>query len=130
MPLARAVLDMLPWAARQTLEREAPTHVQVPSGRKAALVYPSEGAPSLAIKVQEVFGWSETPTICGGRQPIVLHLLNPAGRPLQVTRDLESFWGRTWVEVRKEMRSRYPKHRWPEDPRTAVASQRTTKRRR
>jgi ATP-dependent helicase HrpB len=130
LSLSRAVLEMLPWAAKQTLEREAPTHVEVPSGRKAALVYPAEGGPSLAIKVQEVFGWSETPTVCGGRQPIVLHLLNPAGRPLQVTRDLESFWGRTWVEVRKEMRSRYPKHRWPEDPRTAAPSQRTIKRRR
>ncbi|MGB0589934.1 MAG: ATP-dependent helicase HrpB [Myxococcota bacterium] len=130
LSLSRAALELLPWSARQTLEREAPTHVEVPSGRRAALVYPVEGAPSLAIKVQEVFGWSETPTVCGGRQPIVLHLLNPAGRPLQVTRDLESFWSRTWVEVRKEMRSRYPKHRWPEDPRTAIPSQRTTKRRR
>ncbi|MDP6943556.1 MAG: ATP-dependent helicase HrpB, partial [Myxococcota bacterium] len=130
LDLAAAIQDGLAWPQRRALDELAPTHVSVPSGRRAALDYPAEGDPVLAIKVQEVFGWTRTPMVCGGRQPVVLHLLNPAGRPLQVTRDLESFWDRTWIQVRKEMRSRYPKHRWPEDPRGAEPSQHTTKKRR
>jgi ATP-dependent helicase HrpB len=80
--------------------------------------------PVLAVKLQELFGLGETPTIADGRVPLTLHLLSPAGRPLQVTRDLRGFWERTWPEVRREMKGRYPKHPWPEDPWNAVATHR------
>ena len=126
--LSKAILEGLTWPQRQALDELAPTCVEVPSGRRAALKYPADGAPVLAIKVQELFGSVQAPLVCRGRQPVLLHLLDPAGRPLQVTGDLESFWERTWVEVRKEMRSRYPKHRWPEDPKRAEPSQHTTQR--
>ncbi|MGM0574666.1 MAG: ATP-dependent helicase HrpB [Myxococcota bacterium] len=130
LPLARRLEERLPWTWRQALDEHAPTRFRVPSGSRIRIDYPAEGPPVLAVKVQEVFGWTATPAIAGGRVPLVLHLLNPAGRPLQVTRDLESFWRRTWPEVRKEMRSRYPKHRWPEDPMAAQPSRRTTRPRR
>ena len=123
------MLEGLDWSERQRLDTLAPERLEVPSGSRLRLRYPAEGAPYLAVRVQEVFGWEATPTIARGRQRIVLHLLNPAQRPLQVTEDLESFWTRTWPEVRGEMRSRYPKHRWPEDPRAAEPSRRTTQRR-
>ena len=129
LPPGSRLLDGLDWSARNRLDTLAPERLEVPSGSRLRLSYPPEGAPYLAVRVQEVFGWEVTPTIARGRQRIVLHLLNPAQRPLQVTEDLESFWTRTWPEVRGEMRSRYPKHRWPEDPRSAEPSRRTTQRR-
>ncbi len=125
--LQDALLAELGWEGRKRVEALAPAEIPVPSGRTARLAYQDEGPPVLSIKVQELFGLAETPTVGGGRQPVVLHLLNPAGRPLQVTSDLASFWSRTWPEVRKEMRSRYPKHHWPEDPWSAQASQRSLK---
>jgi ATP-dependent helicase HrpB len=128
-PLARALLEQLPYPLQQALREHAPEALAVPSGRAARLAYPPEGAPVLAVKVQELFGWTASPAVAAGRVPVVLHLLDPAGRPLQVTADLASFWGRTWPEVRREMRARYPKHRWPEDPLRAEPSVRTTKRR-
>jgi ATP-dependent helicase HrpB len=108
------------------LERHAPERIEVPSGSRIALDYPEEGPPVLAAKIQEVFGWRQGPRVAGGRVAVVLHLLGPHGRPLQVTSDLESFWRTGYPEVRKEMRGRYPKHYWPEDPWKAVPTRKTT----
>lgn len=125
--LASLVLDALPWEVRSRLDKEAPSLLKVPSGREARVTYRLNGPPALAIKVQEMFGVAQGPTVGRARTPIRLELLDPAGRPLAVTDDLASFWAGAWEDVRKQMRGRYPKHRWPEDPRTAEASVRTTK---
>ena len=126
--LAGALRDSLPWPQRQAIDRLAPVELTVPSGSRIRLDYPEHGPPVLAVRVQEVFGLRDTPAVVDGRQPVLMHLLSPARRPLQVTSDLENFWAQTWPEVRKEMRSRYPKHRWPEDPGSAEPSRHTTQR--
>ena len=100
----------------------APTHLQAPSGSRIALDYADAATPVLAVRLQEVFGLLDTPRIGGGKVPLLLHLLSPASRPVQVTRDLRSFWENTWPEVRKDMKGRYPKHPWPEDPWSAPAT--------
>lgn len=123
--VARQILANLSHAQRRALDAEAPEHLEVPSGSKIKLRWPPDSPPILPVKVQEVFGWTASPTVARGRVPVVLHLLDPAGRPLQVTADLASFWRGAWSDARKQMRSRYPKHRWPEDPMTAEPSQRT-----
>ncbi|GAB4261066.1 MAG: ATP-dependent helicase HrpB [Deferrisomatales bacterium] len=125
--LLRVLEDRLTWEQRRALARHAPERVEVPSGSRLALLYEDQGPPLLPVKIQEVFGWREGPRVAGGRVAVVLHLLGPHGRPLQVTQDLPSFWSRTYPEIRKEMRGRYPKHRWPEDPWSARPSRRTTK---
>ena len=102
------------------LDELAPERIQVPSGARIAVDY-SADQPVLAVKVQEVFGWTATPTVGGGRLPVVLHLLSPAGRPAAITADLTSFWATGYPQVRAELRGRYPKHAWPEDPLTAPA---------
>jgi ATP-dependent helicase HrpB len=114
-------------AGRRTLDRVAPAALEVPSGRTHGLEYSADPAepPVLAVKIQELFGLRTSPTVADGRVRVRLHLLAPNGRPQQVTDDLESFWTRTWPEVRKELRGRYPKHPWPEDPLTAVPTART-----
>ncbi|GAB3737225.1 ATP-dependent helicase HrpB [Luteimonas pelagia] len=128
--LANALHALLDWPARDMVDRLAPPRIDVPSGQARAIEYAwDDGAdaprePVLAVKLQELFGLAETPRVCEGRVPLLLHLLSPAGRPLQVTRDLRGFWDRTWPEVRKEMKGRYPKHPWPEDPWTARATHR------
>jgi ATP-dependent helicase HrpB len=127
--LARALQEALPWEARAALQT-LPERIEVPSGSKIRLEYTVDGPPVLAVKVQELYGSTRTPTVADGRMACLLHLLNPAGRPLQVTSDLVSFWRNTWPEVRSEMRSRYPKHRWPDDPVTAAPSTRTTQKKR
>ncbi|MCB9907730.1 MAG: ATP-dependent helicase HrpB [Planctomycetes bacterium] len=101
----------------QRLAREAPTHIRLPKGRNVALVYDGSRAPILASRIQDFFGLNETPRVAGGKVPVLLHLLAPNGRPQQVTDDLASFWGNTYELVRRELRRRYPKHAWPEDPR-------------
>lgn len=106
----------LEWARLQRLDAIAPTHIAVPSGSRIAIDYSEPTRPVLAVRIQEMFGWSETPTIGGGRVPLTLHLLSPAGRPMQVTRDLAGFWQRTYPEVAKDLKGRYPKHDWPDDP--------------
>jgi ATP-dependent helicase HrpB len=112
------------------LERLAPTHLTVPSGSRVRLAYdPEGGRPVLAVRIQELFGASRTPSVVEGRVPVVLHLLSPARRPVQVTDDLAGFWERTYPQVRSELRGRYPKHAWPEDP-TSAAPLRGTPRRR
>jgi ATP-dependent helicase HrpB len=116
-----ALLERLPWTRRARLEELAPSHVVVPSGSRIPVDYADPARPALAVRVQEVFGLGETPRVGGGRVPLTLHLLSPARRPVQVTQDLAGFWRSAWAEVRKELRGRYPKHDWPEDPAVAAA---------
>ncbi|HTI86017.1 MAG TPA: ATP-dependent helicase HrpB [Alphaproteobacteria bacterium] len=110
--------DRLSWEQRRRLDAEAPRLIRMPSGREVILEYGGD-VPVLAARLQDFFGMADTPRIGGGRVPLSLHLLSPAGRPVQVTRDLAGFWKGSYAEVRKDMRGRYPKHRWPEDPATA-----------
>jgi ATP-dependent helicase HrpB len=109
----------------RALASDAPESLTVPSGRQTALSYNDDGSVSASVKLQELFGLAETPRVGRQREPVVLSLLAPNGRPVQVTRDLRSFWDRTYPEVRKELRGRYPKHPWPEDPWTAPPTART-----
>jgi len=121
------LLAALGHAGRRALDRIAPGALEVPSGRTHSLEYGADPAepPVLAVKIQELFGLRESPTVANGRVRVRLHLLAPNGRPQQVTDDLAGFWTRTWPEVRKELRGRYPRHPWPEDPLTAVPTHRT-----
>lgn len=125
--LQSALKNLLSWEQARRLDAEAPTHVVVPSGSRVPLDYTAEGGPVLAVKLQELFGMAESPVVAGGVS-VVVHLLSPAGRPLQVTRDLAGFWRTGYASVRAEMRGRYPKHPWPEDPLTAMATRHTRKR--
>ena len=119
--VARAVQTLVPRALVAQLDTLAPRHLTVPSGSTIAVAYDSD-QPVLRVRLQEVFGWSDTPRVAGGRVPVVLHLLSPAGRPIQVTSDLGGFWRGSYPQVRAEMRGRYPKHDWPEDPTKAAPS--------
>jgi ATP-dependent helicase HrpB len=119
-----ALQSLMPWPQRSALDRLAPTHLEVPSGSRIALDYGEPTAPVLAVKLQEVFGWTSTPMLLDGRVSLTLQLLSPAQRPVQVTRDLAGFWRSSYFEVRKELRGRYPRHPWPEDPLTAEATRR------
>jgi len=116
LDLAPALRGMLPPGAHSGLDRLAPAALEVPSGSRIRVDYSDPSAPVLAVRLQELFGLGETPAVGGGRVPLTLHLLSPARRPVQVTRDLASFWRSGYPEVRKELRGRYPKHAWPEDP--------------
>lgn len=122
--LAEALLLRQPWDVRSRLEREAPAHWRVPSGSLIPIDYSNPDAPVLAVRIQEVFGLQTTPRIGGGSVPLTLHLLSPARRPVQVTRDLESFWRHGYFDVRKDLRGRYPKHFWPDNPLEAPATHR------
>ncbi len=121
--LAVALKNHLTWSQQQRLDQLAPTHLDVPSGSRRPIDYSGE-APVLAVRLQEMFGARETPAIAGGRQPLVLHLLSPAGRPAQITQDLAGFWQNSYPEVRKALKGRYPKHYWPDDPLNAVPTAR------
>jgi ATP-dependent helicase HrpB len=99
-------------------------HVEVPSGSRIAVDYGDPSAPVLAVRLQEVFGWMETPRVGGGAVPLTLHLLSPAQRPVQVTRDLAGFWRSTYFDVKKDLKGRYPKHYWPDDPLQATPTRR------
>lgn len=128
LPLERYLLNSLPWQAQCELEQLTPLTLAVPSGKQVGLDYLpclSQRPPVLALKLQEAFGWQATPAVVNGTVTVMLHLLSPARRPLQVTQDLVSFWQNGYPEVRKEMRGRYPKHPWPEDPLTATATAHT-----
>ncbi|WP_456428342.1 ATP-dependent helicase HrpB [Nitratifractor sp.] len=116
------VMGVLGWERSGELDRFAPERIEIPSGRTVRIDYTDPAHPVLAVKLQELFGWRETPRIAGGKVPLRIHLLSPAGRPVQITEDLEHFWRHGYPEVRKEMRGRYPKHPWPEDPFTATPS--------
>ena len=127
--LGEALKARLPWERRQALDRHAPTRITVPSGMERRIEYALDHdgqplPPVLAVKLQELFGLADTPRIADGRVPLLLHLLSPGGRPLQVTQDLRNFWSSTYPEVKKEMKGRYPRHPWPDDPWTATASHR------
>lgn len=115
---------LLSWEQRRRMERLAPTHLTVPTGSRVRLDYEGNELPVLAVRLQELFGCRETPRVADGRVPVVVHLLSPAGRPVQVTKDLAGFWTSSYVEVRRELRGRYPKHYWPEDPLTAAPTRR------
>lgn len=123
LDLHAILLSLLDWNAQQRLETFAPTHLLVPSGSRIPIEY-AEDAPTVAVRLQEVFGMHETPTVAEGRVPLTLQLLSPAHRPVQVTRDLVSFWARGYLDVKKELKGRYPKHYWPDDPLTAQATAR------
>jgi ATP-dependent helicase HrpB len=114
--LHQAVRDLIPWELQHRLDAEAPQRFTVPTGSSPAIDYAAEGGPRLEVRVQELFGLNRHPTIAGGRAPLTLALLSPARRPVQVTRDLPGFWAGSWKAVRTEMRGRYPRHPWPEDP--------------
>lgn len=123
LDLSSILRSALPWPLSQQLEEQAPTHIRVPSGSSIKLDY-SESPPILAVRLQEMFGLADTPHIAGGRQPLKLHLLSPARRPVQVTQDLANFWRSTYQDVKKDLKGRYPKHYWPDDPMVAEATAR------
>ena len=122
--LAKALEQLLDWTQRQALDQHAPARILVPSGLERTIHYTIDQEPVLAIKLQELFGLAQTPRIASGRVALTLHLLSPGGKPLQITQDLASFWQRTYPDVRKEMKGRYPKHPWPDDPWHATATHR------
>src|SRR4029078_3221742 len=117
------------WQQLQTIEREAPERMEVPSGSWIAFQYEADSPPVLAVATQEVFGIAQTPRVAGGRVPVLMHLLAPNMRVTQITDDLASFWANTYAMVRKDLRARYPKHSWPEDPYTAEAQRRPQRKR-
>ncbi len=123
-----ALRSRLSWAQQQQLDKLAPLRIKVPSGSNVSIDYSDCEQPVLAVKLQELFGWQKSPTIAVGRVVLTVHLLSPAQRPLQVTRDLSSFWLNTYPEVKKELKGRYPKHPWPDDPLIAVAQRGVKKR--
>ncbi|MDX2290129.1 MAG: ATP-dependent helicase HrpB [Hyphomicrobiaceae bacterium] len=122
--LASALDALLPWSMRQALEKAAPTHFTAPTGHAHAIDYEGEGAPILSIRVQELFGLTTHPAIADGRLPLTLHLLSPAHRPIQITRDLPGFWAGSWKDVKVDMKGRYPRHVWPDDPANAAPTAR------
>ena len=128
LDLRPALNSLLDYQQQQKLDELAPEALSIPTGQRVSLDYSAEQGPVLAAKLQALFGWKETPTVAAGRVPVVIHLLSPARRPLAVTSDLASFWANAYPQVRKEMRGRYPKHPWPEDPFTARAQQGTKQR--
>ena len=124
LDLYELLLARLSWQQRKQLDELAPRQLTVPSGSRISIDYDHE-IPVLAVRLQELFGLTETPRIAGGRVPVLLHLLSPARRPVQITRDLDTFWQGSYHEVRKEMKGRYPKHDWPDDPLVARPTTRT-----
>ena len=117
---------LLPWEKQQQLNLLAPSRFTVPSGSSIAIDY-TETPPVLAVKLQEMFGYEQTPTVINGKQELLVHLLSPAGKPLQITQDLAGFWRSSYYEVKKEMKGRYPKHPWPDDPLVALPTKRVKK---
>jgi ATP-dependent helicase HrpB len=122
--LSDALMTLLPWELRARLEREAPTHFEAPTGTQLAIDYEAEQGPTIAVRLQELFGLGTHPSIAKGKIPLVLELLSPAHRPVQVTRDLPGFWRGSYAAVRSDLRGRYPRHPWPEDPATAMPTRR------
>ena len=122
--LSEALVTLLPWDLRARLEREAPTHFEAPTGTMLAIDYEAEQGPTIAVRLQELFGLNAHPSIAKGAVPLVLELLSPAQRPVQVTRDLPGFWRGSYAAVRSDLRGRYPRHPWPEDPASAMPTRR------
>lgn len=127
LDLSTIFLSMLSYEQQQALDTLAPSHLKVPSGSRKRLAYHEDGTVTLPVRIQEMFGCNDTLTICNGCVPIIVHLLSPAGRPLQITSDLKTFWQTTYTYVKKDMAGRYPKHYWPDDPANAQATSRTKK---
>jgi ATP-dependent helicase HrpB len=123
--LSEALYALYTWSDRQQIDRCAPAHISVPSGLERAIRYQAGSTPVLAVKLQELFGLAKSPTVADGKIVITLHLLSPGGKPLQITQDLSNFWNSTYAEVRREMKIRYPRHPWPEDPWSATATHKT-----
>ncbi len=117
--LSDALMALLPWELRTRLDREAPTHFEAPTGTSLPIDYEAEQGPTIAVRLQELFGLTVHPSIARGKIPLVLELLSPAHRPVQVTRDLPGFWRGSYAAVRTDLRGRYPRHPWPEDPASA-----------
>jgi ATP-dependent helicase HrpB len=128
LDLAPPLHALLSWKQQRELNRLAPTHVTVPSDSHIRIDYETSDLPVLSVRLQEMFGCKDTPRVANGTVPVLLHLLSPAKRPVQVTKDLASFWKSAYQEVRKELRGRYPKHHWPEDPLTALPTAKTKRR--
>jgi ATP-dependent helicase HrpB len=127
----RSALEaLLSWTLRRRLESDAPTHFEAPSGSRIPIDYENPDGPAIAVRVQELFGLDRHPAIAGGRIPLFVELLSPAHRPVQITRDLPGFWRGSYAAVRSEMRGRYPKHPWPENPLAAPATRRAKPRER
>lgn len=126
--VAGALRRLLPWREAARIDEVAPERLPVPSGSRVRVDYADPAVPVLAVKVQEAFGWRDAPCLADGRVPVLLHLLSPAGRPVAVTRDLASFWATGYPQVRGELRGRYPRHPWPEDPTTAQPTRHTARR--
>ncbi|WP_175500287.1 ATP-dependent helicase HrpB [Bradyrhizobium sp. NFR13] len=122
--LSDAVMGLLPWDLRARLDREAPTHFEAPTGTVLAIDYEAEQGPTIAVRLQELFGLNTHPSVAKGKVPLVLELLSPAQRPVQVTRDLPGFWRGSYQDVRSDLRGRYPRHPWPEDPANALPTRR------
>ncbi|HEV2333188.1 MAG TPA: ATP-dependent helicase HrpB [Gammaproteobacteria bacterium] len=129
LPLDEALLARLDHHQRRALHEQAPAQLKVPSGSEVKVDYTQGETPVLRVRLQEMFGQADTPRLARGKVPVMLHLLSPAQRPVQVTQDLKGFWQRTWPEVKKELKGRYPKHPWPEDPTTAPATRGARRRR-
>ncbi|UDJ81590.1 ATP-dependent helicase HrpB [Kosakonia oryzae] len=127
LDVTQALQNTLSWSLRQRLDSELPGHYTVPTGSRIAIRYHEDNPPALAVRMQEMFGEAATPTIAQGRVALVLELLSPAQRPLQITRDLSAFWNGAYREVQKEMKGRYPKHVWPDDPANTAPTRRTKK---
>ncbi|MGB1026383.1 MAG: ATP-dependent helicase C-terminal domain-containing protein, partial [Rhodospirillaceae bacterium] len=128
--LVAVLRALVGWELMAEIDSLAPTHVTVPSGASVPLDYSAADGPVLAARVQQLFGLRSTPTIAHGRFPVLIHMLSPAGRPVQVTRDLAGFWASGYGDLRKDLRGRYPKHPWPEDPTSADATNRAKPRKR
>jgi ATP-dependent helicase HrpB len=122
--LGAALDGLVPWHLKRRVEEEAPTHFEAPTGNRHSIDYETAGAPALHIRVQELFGLKHHPTIASGKLPLTLHLLSPAQRPIQITRDLPGFWKGSWAAVKTEMKGRYPRHFWPDDPASALPTAR------
>ena len=128
LDLKAALTAMLSFEEQQTLNRLAPTHITVPSGSRIPIDYESAHMPVLAVRLQEMFGLDQTPAVAGGKVSLTLHLLSPANRPIQVTEDLAGFWQKTYFDVKKDLKGRYPKHYWPDDPLQAEPTKRAKRR--
>ncbi|MGO9674801.1 MAG: ATP-dependent helicase C-terminal domain-containing protein, partial [Methylocella sp.] len=122
--LETALKALLPYDMQRRVEAEAPTHFETPAGSRIALDYAAEGGPTLSVRVQELYGLSHHPALARGRIALTLELLSPASRPIQVTKDLPGFWRGSWAAVKSEMKGRYPRHLWPDDPAAAAATTR------
>ena len=122
--LGAALEAMLPWRLKSEIDRQLPSHFDAPSGTRAPIDYEAENGPALEIRVQELFGLDQHPSVAGGKVPLLLVLLSPAHRPIQTTRDLPGFWRGSWKDVAKDLKGRYPRHPWPDDPLAAPATNR------